>query len=66
MTDLECKDFIDLLIYETFEGKDRYTRTLIEGKRKETDDLYNVITILVNDQDMAVGRLGDGQMFYDL
>ncbi len=66
MTDIECKEFIDLFIYENFEGKDQYIRTIIQSRRKETDILYNAVTILMNDQDMAVGRNGDGMQYYDL
>ncbi len=61
-----CKAFIDLEIYHLFTGKDRYTRTVIHNKRKSTDQLYNVLTIYMNDQDMAIGRNGDGQVHYDL
>ena len=66
MTDEECKAFIDLFIYENFEGKDRYTRTIIQSRRKETDILYNAVTIVIDDDDMAIGRLGDGVQYYDL
>ena len=66
MTDEECKAFIDLFIYENFEGKDRYTRSIIQSRRKETDILYNAVTIVMDDGDMAIGRNGDGVMYYDL
>ena len=66
MTTDECKDFIDQFIYNNFEGKDRYTRTLIEGRRKETDELYNVVVIYMNDLDLVTGRNGDGFVHYDL
>jgi hypothetical protein len=62
----KCKEFIDQYIYDNFEGKDRYTRTLIEGRRKETDELYNVVVIYMNDADMVTGRFGDGYVHYDL
>jgi hypothetical protein len=66
MTDEECKAFIDLFIYENFTGKDQYTRTIIQSRRKETDILYNAVTIVMDDGDMAIGRNGDGWMYYDL
>ena len=66
LTAEECKEFIDKEIHDLFTDKDRYVRTLIMGKRKETDELYNVISIYMNDEDMVEGRLGDGMIYYDL
>mmetsp|Transcript_24500 Transcript_24500/g.39796 ORF Transcript_24500/g.39796 Transcript_24500/m.39796 type:complete len:460 (+) Transcript_24500:57-1436(+) len=65
LTAEECKEFIDKEIHDLFTDKDRYVRTLIMGKRKETDELYNVISIYMNDEDMVEGRLGDGMVYYD-
>lgn len=61
----DCKDFIDQYIYENFTERDRYTRTLVKGKRAKTDHYYNVVVILMNDGDMVEGRDHDGQVQYD-
>lgn len=62
----DCKEFIDKEIHDLFTDKDRYVRTLIMGKRKEDDQLYNVISIQMNDADMVEGRDGNGMIYYDL
>lgn len=61
----ECKDFIDEYIYDNFTGRDKYTRTLVKGKRGKDDHNYNVVVILMNDGDMVEGTGHDGQVHYD-
>ncbi len=61
-----CKDFIDEIIFKNFTDKDKYIRSIIMGKRRKTDKLYNAVSILVNDNDMVEGRDGDGMVYYDL
>ena len=66
MTGEECKTFIDLEIYNLFTDRDRYIRTIIKGKRKKTDKYYNAVSILIGDNDMVEGLLGDGVVTYEL
>ena len=61
-----CKDFVDNEIYNLFTDRDRYIRSLIIGKRRKTDKLYNAVSILMDDGDMVEGRDGDGKVYYDL
>ena len=62
----DCKDFIDEIIYNNFTDKDKYIRSVIMGKRRKTDKLYNAVSILMNDNDMVEGRDGDGMVYSDL
>ena len=62
----DCKDFIDEIIYNNFTDKDKYIRSIIMGKRRKTDKLYNAVSILMNDNDMVEGRDGDGMVYSDL
>ncbi len=66
MTAEACKDFIDKEIYDHFTERDQYIRSVIMGKRRKTDKSYNAVTILMNDNDMVLGRDGDGWVYYDL
>ncbi|KAK1736265.1 hypothetical protein QTG54_012865 [Skeletonema marinoi] len=60
-----CKDFIDNEIYTLFTERDQYIRSVIIGKRLKTDQSYNAVTIMMNDNDMVEGRDGNGMVYYD-
>ena len=66
MTAEACKAFIDNEIYTLFTEQDQYIRSVIMGKRRKTDQLYNAVTIMMNDNDMVEGRDGNGMVYYDL
>ncbi len=66
MSAVLCKEFIDEEILNTFTGRDKYIRVIIKGKRKEYDTWYNTIVISMDDNDKAVGRDGNGMIYYDL
>lgn len=66
MTAIQCKDFIDTQILSLFTEEDRFIRTKIVGKRDETDEWYNAIVIPMADNDLTLGRDGDGLVYYDL
>ena len=61
-----CKAFIDNEIYTLFTNRDQYIRSVIIGKRLKTDQSYNAVTIMMNDNDMVEGRDGNGMVYYDL
>ena len=58
--------FIDEEILSLFEGDDRMTRTILVGKRSILDVFYNSIVIYMDDDNLALGRDGDGMIYYDL
>lgn len=62
MTAIQCKEFIDEEIISTFTDRDKYIRVIIKGKRKKGDSWYNTVVIYMDDNDMSLGRDGDGQV----
>ena len=66
MTAEACKQFIDEEIFADFTDQDQYIRSVIMDKRRKSDQLYNAVSILMNDDDMVIGRDGDGLVYYDL
>ena len=63
---IDCKEFIDGEIINTFTGLDQYIQTKIVGKRSEDDEYYNAVVIPMSDEYMTLGRDGDGMIYYDL
>lgn len=63
---VECKNFIDeeILSPQTT-GDDRLTRTIIVGKRNKMEEWYNTMVIYMGDDDIVLGRDGDGLVHYD-
>ena len=66
MSAADCKNFIDLEIFNLFTDRDKYIRSVIIGKRRKTDPYYNAVTIYINDEDMTEGLVGDGVVTYEL
>ena len=66
LTAVECKDFIDEEILTLFTGEDRYIQTHIVSKRATADEWYNCVAISMDDNDLVIGRNGDGLVYYDL
>lgn len=66
MTTLDCQEFIDTEIVNTFTGLDQYIQTKIVGKRSEDDENYNAVVIPMCDDFMTCGRDYDGLIYYDL
>lgn len=66
MTPVECKEFIDEEIHTFFTEEDRYIQTRIISQRNEADEWYNCVVIGMDDNDMVLGRNGDGLVYYDL
>ena len=66
MTGEECQAFIDEEIITLFEGEDRNMRTHIVKKRVEADEWYNCLVIPMDDNDIVIGKFGDGLVYYDL
>ena len=66
MTGEECQAFIDEEIIALFEGEDRNLRTHIVKKRENADEWYNCMVIPMDDNDIVIGRNGDGLVYYDL
>ena len=65
MTSLECQAFIDDEIITLFEGEDRNMKTHIVKKREgptseNVDEWYNCIVIPMDDNDIVLGKHGDG------
>lgn len=61
-----CKEYIDEYILTHFEGRDKYIRVIIKGKRSTGDEWYNTVVIYMDDYDMTLGRDSDGMIYYDL
>jgi len=61
-----CKEFIDTEIATLFTGSDRYIRSYIKQKRDEADEWYNVIDIVMDDNNLVIGEDGDGVVHYAL
>ena len=66
MTAIACKEFIDEEILTIFTEQDKFIRTRIIGKRSTEDEWYNAVTILMDDNDVVLGRDGDGMVYYGL
>ncbi len=66
MIAIDCKEFIDEEIINTFTGLDQYIQTKIVGKRSEDEEYYNAVVIPMSDEYMTLGRDGDGVIYYDL
>ena len=66
MTAIACKEFIDEEILTIFTEQDKFIRTRIIGKRSTQDEWYNAVTILMDDNDVVLGRDGDGMVYYGL
>lgn len=62
---VQCKNFIDEMILSEYTGDDRLTRTLIMPKRRSLEEWYNSVVIYMDDDDMVLGRNGDGLIWYD-
>jgi len=65
MTANQCKELIDQEILEYNTETDKFVRTIIVGKRRETDPHYNSVVTLLDDNDRVMGRDGDGIIYYD-
>lgn len=65
MTSVECKDFIDEEILTLFTGEDRNIKSHIVSKRGTADEWYNCVAINMDDNDLVLGRNGDGLVYYD-
>lgn len=65
MDGVQCKEFIDHEILTLFEGQDRYIEAHIVSKRATADEWYNCIVIGMDDNDLTLGRDGDGLVWYD-
>ena len=65
-TSFHCKAYIEDQILSTFTGQDRNIRVVIRNKRTRVDPWYHAVVIYMSDGDMAVGRNGDGWIYYDL
>jgi len=61
-----CKDFIDSEIATYFSGADRYIKTYIKEKRDNVDEWYNVIDMVMDDNNLVIGETGDGVVYYPL
>ena len=61
-----CKDFIDSEIATYFTGADRYIQTYIKEKRDDVDEWYNVIDMVMDDNNLVIGETGDGVVYYPL
>lgn len=62
----QCKLFIDEQILTLFTGQDQFIQTHIVEKRKTADEWYNCIAIKMDDNDLTLGRSGDGLVYYEL
>lgn len=65
MTANQCKELIDQEILEYNTETDKFVRTIIVGKRRETDPHYNSVVLFMDDNDRVMGRDGDGVIYYD-
>ena len=61
-----CKEFIDTEIATQFTDSDRYIKSYIKQKRDEADEWYNVIDIVMDDNNLVIGEDGDGVVHYAL
>lgn len=64
MSAIECKYFIDDEILRLFTDEDKFIRTRIVGKRTSGDEWYNAVVITMDDNDFALGKDGDGWIYY--
>lgn len=70
MTGLQCKTMIDNEIHhglhedgrELFTGQDKLIRVILRRKRRKTDPNYNVVSIVMNDDNIVEGASGDGSV----
>lgn len=65
MTGVQCKNFIDEEILTLFMGDDKLTRTILVGKRGKMDEWYNTVVVYMDDNDLVLGRDGDGMIYFD-
>jgi len=61
-----CKEFIDDEIQTLFTGVDQYITSKIRWRREETDPWYNTLDITMDDNNLVVGKDGDGVVHYEL